>query len=170
MTVSTATTIIVGLGEVKISEDPETVLACLGLGSCIAISVFDPVAKIGGMAHVVLPASHGKTGDKATRYANVAVPKLFELLRKHGAVNSRLVINLAGGAQMSLAPGMGTAFKIGEENTAAVLAALAAEGLGVCPAFHSRRRKAPLASRMIATIDSIQLKSDETALVQTIIV
>ena len=129
MTVSSATTIIVGLGEVKISEDPETVLACLGLGSCIAISVSDPVSKIGGMAHMVLPDSHGKTGDKATRYADVAVPQLFESLRKRGAVNSRLVINMVGGAQMSLAPGMGTAFKIGEENTAAVLAALAAEGL-----------------------------------------
>ena len=129
MTVSTATTIIVGLGEVKISEDPESVLACLGLGSCIAISVFDPVAKIGGMAHVVLPASHGKTGDRAARYADVAVPLLLEKLKERGAKDSRLVINLVGGAQMSLAPGMGTAFKIGDDNTAAVLAALAAEGL-----------------------------------------
>ena len=120
---------MVGLGEVKISEDPETVLACLGLGSCVAISVFDPVAKIGGMAHVVLPASHGKTGEKATRYADVAVPLLFETLRNRGAVNSRLVINLVGGAQMSLAPGLGAAFKIGEDNVTAVRAELAAEGL-----------------------------------------
>ena len=57
MTVSNDTTIMVGLGDVKISDDPESVLACLGLGSCVAVSVFDPVAKIWGMAHVVLPAS-----------------------------------------------------------------------------------------------------------------
>ena len=129
MIVSNVTTIIVGLGEVKISEDPESVLACLGLGSCVAISMFDPVAKIGGMAHVVLPASHGKTGDRAARYADVAVPLLLKKMRERGAKDSSLVINLAGGAQMSLAPGMGTAFKIGEENVTAVHAALAAEGL-----------------------------------------
>ena len=120
---------MVGLGEVKISKDPESVLACLSLGSCVALSVFDPVAKIGGMAHVVLPTSHGRAGDRAARYADVAVPLLFETLRKRGAVDSRLVINLAGGAQMSLALGMGTAFKIGDDNVAAVCAALAVEGL-----------------------------------------
>ena len=129
MTIGNATTILVGLGEVKISEDPQSILACLGLGSCIAVSVFDPVAKIGGMAHVVLPNSHGKSGEKAARYADVAVPLLLKKMKELGAKDSRLVVNLAGGAQMSLAPGMGTAFKIGEENTAAVLAAMAAVGL-----------------------------------------
>ncbi len=129
MTVSNLTTIMVGLGEVKISKDPESVLACLGLGSCVAISAFDPVVKVGGMAHVVLPKSHGKSRDKGARYADVAVPLLFKKLQECGAVDSRLVINLVGGAQMSLAPGMGTAFKIGEDNVAAVRAALAAAGL-----------------------------------------
>ena len=129
MTVSNASTIMVGLGEVKISKDPETVLACLGLGSCVAITVFDPVAKIGGMAHVVLPASRGRSGEKPGRYADVAILQLLEKLRKRGAVDSRMVINLVGGAQMSLAPGMGTVFKIGEENVAAVHGALKAEGL-----------------------------------------
>ena len=61
MIVSDATTIMVGLGEVKISEDPESVLACVGLGSCVAISAFDPVAKVGGMAHVVLPKTMERT-------------------------------------------------------------------------------------------------------------
>ena len=104
MTVSNKTTILVGLGEVKISKDPETALACLGLGSWVAITAFDPVANIGGMAHVVLPASRGRSGEKAGRYADIAVPQLLETLRKRGAVDSRMVINLVGGAQMSLAP------------------------------------------------------------------
>jgi len=129
MTVSNVTTIMVGLGEVKISKDPELVLACLGLGSCVAISVFDPVAKVGGMAHVVLPKSNGKTGERASRYADVAVPLLFERLKEGGAVESRCVVNIAGGAQMSVALGIGTAFKIGEDNIAAIHAALKAKGL-----------------------------------------
>ena len=129
MKVSSETTIMVGLGEVKVSVDPETALACLGLGSCVAVSVFDPVAKVGGMAHVVLPKSHGKNGARGSRYADIAVPLLLEKLRNRGAVDSRLVISLAGGAQMSIALGMGTAFKIGEDNVSAVHAALSAEGL-----------------------------------------
>ena len=129
MTSSSAATIMVGLGEVKVSQDPEAVLACLGLGSCVAVSVFDPVAKVGGMAHVVLPKSHGKTGERSGRYADVAIPLLLKSIRDQGAVDTRLNIRIAGGAQMSMAPGLGTAFKIGEENLSAVLAALSAEGL-----------------------------------------
>ncbi len=129
MTATSVTTIMVGLGEVTVSQDPEAVLACLGLGSCVAVSVFDPVAKVGAMAHVVLPKSHGKTGERAGRYADVAVPLLLQQVRDLGGVDSRFQIYLAGGAQMSLAPGLGTAFKIGEDNVSAVLAVLSAEGL-----------------------------------------
>ncbi len=129
MTSISATTIMVGLGEVKVSQDPEAILACLGLGSCVAVSVFDPVAKVGAMAHVVLPKSHGKSGERAGRYADIAVPLLLQQVRDLGAVDSRLQICIAGGAQMSLAPGLGTAFKIGEDNVTAVLAVLTAEGL-----------------------------------------
>lgn len=129
MTSLSATTIMVGLGEIRVSQDPETVLACLGLGSCVAVSVFDPIAKVGAMAHVVLPKSHGKTGERAGRYADVAVPLLLKRIRDLGAVDSRLQIYLAGGAQMSLAPGLGTAFKIGEDNVTAVVDVLSEEGL-----------------------------------------
>ena len=129
MTESIVTTIMVGLGEVKVSRDPETVLACLGLGSCVAVSVFDPVAKVGAMAHVVLPKSKGNSGDRAGRYADVAIPLLLKNVRELGAKDSRLEIYLAGGAQMSLAPGLGSAFKIGEDNVVAVRAVLAQEGL-----------------------------------------
>ena len=129
MTVTSVTTIMVGLGEMKMSRDPEEVLACLGLGSCVAVSVFDRVAKVGAMAHVVLPKSREKSVDRAGRYADVAVPQLLRNISEAGGVDSRLEIFLVGGAQMSLAPGLGTAFKIGEDNVAAVHAALAAEGL-----------------------------------------
>ena len=129
MTNSSVTTIMVGLGEVRGSRDPDTVLACLGLGSCVAVAVFDPVAKVGAMAHVVLPKSNGKSGERSGRYADVAVPLLLKIVRDQGAEDSRLEIFLAGGAQMSLAPGLGSAFKIGEDNVAAVLAVLAQEWL-----------------------------------------
>ena len=51
---------MVGLGEVKTTQDSEKVLTCLGLGSCIGVGMYDPVAKVAGMAHIVLPNSGGK--------------------------------------------------------------------------------------------------------------
>ena len=63
-----AMTLMVGLGEVKTSEDPAEVLTCLGLGSCVAVCLHDPVAKVAGMAHIVLPDSEGKPDIKTGGY------------------------------------------------------------------------------------------------------
>ena len=51
------TTISVGLGEVEVSKDPLVVLAAHGLGSCIGVLAYDPIAKVGGLAHILLPDS-----------------------------------------------------------------------------------------------------------------
>lgn len=131
MTTTSATTIMVGLGEVKVSKDTDSVLACLGLGSCVAVALYDPTAKIGAMAHVVLPNSHGKVGERAGRYADVAIPLLVKNITELGAKKSRLKVVIAGGSQMSLAPGLGTAFKIGEDNVLAVEEALSKQGLKI---------------------------------------
>ncbi len=56
--------VVVGLGEMQVSNDPNMALACLGLGSCIGISAYDPVARVGAMVHVVLP--HGNVADCGT--------------------------------------------------------------------------------------------------------
>lgn len=122
-------TIVVGLGEIRVSREGSEVLACLGLGSCVAVSAYDPVAKTGGMAHIVLPDSHGRQGQGiSTKYADVGVPMLLQSMQKLGAKTANMVIKIAGGARMSQAPGIESAFKIGEDNIVAVNAALAKEG------------------------------------------
>jgi chemotaxis protein CheD len=123
--------IVVGLGEVQISRDPAAVLTCLGLGSCIGLSAYDPVSRVAGMAHIVLPASDGKNGPLASRYADVAVPALLEELRKLGALSLRLVVKLAGGAQMSKSPGHQATFQIGERNYTAVQGVLSQHRIAV---------------------------------------
>lgn len=129
-----AETIVVGLGEIKISRDAGVVLTCLGLGSCVGISAFDPVTRVAGMAHIVLPVSTGNGAGRAPKFADVAVPVLLEGLRKQGAVTSRLIVKIAGGAQMSRAPGLNDAFKIGEKNVQAVEGALERAGVPVAAA------------------------------------
>ena len=125
--------VVAGLGEVKVSGNASVVLACLGLGSCVGISAYDPVARVGGMAHVVLPASDGKE-EESPKYADVAVPLLMRKMRGLGAQQSRMIIKIAGGAQMSKAPGIDAAFKIGERNIQAVRSALALEGVTLAAA------------------------------------
>ena len=127
-----AATIVAGLGEIKISNDPSAVLTCLGLGSCVGISVYDPLASVGGMAHIVLPYSHQKNGHGSpTKYADIGVPYLIEQIVEQGAVKSRLVIKIAGGAQISKARGLEDSFQIGQKNATAVQEIFKKMGLSI---------------------------------------
>jgi len=71
----------------------------LGLGSCVAIILYDPVARIGGVVHVLLPKSPIKC-DSEEKYADTGTRKLVKEMLNHGAKKERLVAKLVGGAQM----------------------------------------------------------------------
>ncbi len=120
-------TIIAGMGELHVSSSPDAILACIGLGSCIALFVYDRVARVGGLVHIVLPKHDGGHGDNLAKYADTAVPMLIDAVVKKGAIRSRLTIKLAGGSQMTAALGLSDTFKIGVRNLAEVMAALERE-------------------------------------------
>lgn len=126
-----SSTISVGLGELKVLKASDLTLACLGLGSCVGVAAWDPVARVAAMAHVVLPSSEGRRPDTGAKYADRAIPKLIQTVRDQGGLKSRLVIKIAGGAQMALSLSNDPIFKIGEQNIAAVLEAISKEGLKV---------------------------------------
>lgn len=121
----------VGLGELKSGAGPEQVLVCYGLGSCIGLAVHDPIAKAGVMVHVVLPDSSLNRGDLVApgKFADTAVPAAIAEALKLGAVRSRLVARMAGGARMLNVVGAGSKLDIGARNTDAVRAALAQHGV-----------------------------------------
>ena len=123
----TGETIIAGMGELHVSSSPDATLACIGLGSCIALFAYDRVAKVGGIVHIVLPKHDGVNGDNLAKYADTAVPMLIDAVVKKGAVRNRLTIRMAGGSQMTMARGLSDTFKIGERNLAEVMAALERE-------------------------------------------
>jgi len=121
--------IVIGMGEYAVSSNPGTVLMCIGLGSCIAVCFYDRLMKIGGMVHVVLPRHDGPDDGHMGRYANTAVPFLLGQILKNGGIKNRITVKIAGGAQMTTAPGLRDTFKTGERNLAEVKAALERESI-----------------------------------------
>jgi len=124
-------TIVVGMGEMRVTNSSSAVLTCLGLGSCIALCAYDPVSRVGGMAHVVLPHHDGRDGGPSPKYADTAVPLLLREMSRCGAVTSRIVVKMTGGAQLVATAGFNGIFKTGERNAEAAKAAVVREGLAV---------------------------------------
>ena len=108
--------VTVQIGDCQVSSDSDCLLATYALGSCIAVAIWDPVAGVGGLLHFMLPESSLDT-EKARRapylYADTGIPLLFRNAYDLGAVKSRLVVRLAGGAQVLDQAGV---FNIGKRN------------------------------------------------------
>jgi chemotaxis protein CheD len=106
-------------------------LTTIGLGSCVAITLYDSAARVGGLAHILLPsASLSRDTSNAAKFAETAVPLLLAEMRKLGA-NGNVQAKIAGGASMfgSLLPSGGV--NMGERNVAATREVLAAHGIGI---------------------------------------
>lgn len=86
------------------------------LGSCVGIAVFDPVSRVGGLAHVLLPCSALGHGDRG-KFADTAVDWLLDEAISAGCEKQRLVAKIGGGASMF---GNHVDNGIGEKNIRAV--------------------------------------------------
>jgi len=124
------TTIIVGLGEIVVTREPTAVLTCVGLGSCIAMCIYDPVAKLGGLVHMLLPMSNSTDMNFVpSKYVNTGVPLLINRMIKQGAQKSRMVAKMTGGARMLAIPGGSTRMDIGTRNISEAKIAMEKEAL-----------------------------------------
>lgn len=116
--------IIVRVAELVVRAEPAELVA-LGLGSCVAVALYDAVARVAGMAHVLLPAPvPGRPPGPIGRHAQTAIPALVERMIEAGAARMRLTARLAGGSSMFaalLAPGT---IHMGARNTVATHEAL----------------------------------------------
>jgi chemotaxis protein CheD len=122
----------IGLGEMHVSRDPEDILVCYGLGSCVGLILYDPISRAGGMAHVVLPDSTlGRGSDQPAKFADTAVPALLEEVLKAGGSRSRLKARMAGGARMLNVLSSNSKLDIGARNAEAVRAALGKVGISL---------------------------------------
>lgn len=109
-------TVVVDIADLAVSKDPNATLITYSLGSCIGVSIWDPVARVGGLLHYMLPDSQ-LSPDKAranpAMFCDTGIPKLFRAAYELGAVKNRLIVKVAGGSQ--LLDDNGT-FNIGKRN------------------------------------------------------
>jgi chemotaxis protein CheD len=118
---------IVKVAEWAVAREGE-VLYTLGLGSCVAVLLYDPVARLAGMSHVLLPVPrppHATSESPPAKYATTAVPHLLEMMIDAGADRARTTARLVGGAAMFRALITNGYLQTGERNLEAVREALA---------------------------------------------
>ena len=111
-------------GELRVLLAPAR-LVIHGLGSCVAVFVYDPGPRVGGMAHILLPGPPGKATDRLGRYATTAVAAIVEESIRLGARRSALLAKVTGGSRMfPFDPGVPRP-TVGDKNIEAALKALA---------------------------------------------
>ncbi len=107
---------VVGVADCGWSTAPGEILVTYALGSCIAVAIHDPVARVGGLLHYMLPEAsldRGKAALNPFMFADTGIPTLFEKAYQLGAQKNRLVTHVAGGAQVM---GDNGVFNIGRRN------------------------------------------------------
>lgn len=112
----TGNDIVIGIGDIAVTDDPAARLVTYALGSCIGVALYDPVARVGGMTHSMLPLSK-HSAEKAARtplaFTDLAVSALLHELFAAGARRGSIRAVLAGAA--SSVPGA-SLYRIGERN------------------------------------------------------
>lgn len=109
--------LIVGVADMKISDQDGDVIVTHALGSCLGIAVHDPVAKVGGLLHVMMPTSDINP-DKARvnpyLFVDTGVPAFFQQVFARGGLRGRLEVRVAGGANVQ--GGAADRFAVGKRN------------------------------------------------------
>jgi chemotaxis protein CheD len=112
--------LVVGISDLKVSSNPADSMITYALGSCIAVAVYDPVAKVGGLLHFMLPDSTldaDKAKDAPAMFADTGIPLLFKSCYRLGADKKRMVVKVAGGASILDESNF---FRIGQKNIMAM--------------------------------------------------
>ena len=107
---------MVGLADLAVSHDPNVVLSTYPLGACLGIAIYDPVAKVGGLLHSLLPASSidpKRAADRPGMFLDTGLAALVWRARELGAKTENLQVFVAGGAQIMDET---TPFNIGKRN------------------------------------------------------
>jgi len=112
--------IVVGISDLKCSSAHDDVIVTYALGSCVAVTVYDPVARVGGMLHFMLPDSsldRKKAEEVPAMFADTGIPLLFKSCYLLGAEKRRMKVKIIGGASIL---DNDNYFRIGQKNITAV--------------------------------------------------
>ena len=121
--------VTVGISDCRVSRIPGETLVTYALGSCVGVAIYDPVARVGGLLHYMLPESAihpAKAIQNPYMFADTGIPLLFRRVYEMGAEKRRLQVYAAGGAQVMDEAGV---FNIGKRNYLALRRILWKAGL-----------------------------------------
>lgn len=123
--------VVVGVAELRLSATPGERLVTYALGSCLGIAIYDPVARVAGLLHAMLPtaAVDPERGRRTpAMFVDAGVPLLFRESYRLGARKERIVVRVAGG----MAAGRdeeADQFRIGQRNVLALRRLLSKNGV-----------------------------------------
>ncbi|HEU4403225.1 MAG TPA: chemotaxis protein CheD [Candidatus Polarisedimenticolia bacterium] len=117
-------------GELRVTEAPGR-LAIHGLGSCVAVFVYDPGRRVGGLAHILLPEPPADGTEHPGRYATTAVSIMVDESIRLGARRAALLAKVTGGSRMFSIDVTAGRPSVGDKNVEAALRALRLAGVAV---------------------------------------
>ena len=121
--------VVIGVGDMSVSNNPSITLSTYALGSCVGIALYDPVQRAGGLLHIMLPESslsREKAAAQPAMFVDTGMPLMMRALAGLKVEPRRSRIYLAGGASVLTSTDN---FKIGERNIRATQAWLSQRGL-----------------------------------------
>jgi chemotaxis protein CheD len=112
--------VVVNIADMKVSKLPDDVIVTYSLGSCIAVVLYEPHRKIGGMIHVMLPDSSiekNKSSMNYYKFVDTGIPLLYKKMFAVGAKRSDIITKVIGGSNVM---DRNNFFNIGERNYTAI--------------------------------------------------
>ncbi len=117
-------------GELRVGRAPGRLLIH-GLGSCVAVFLYDPDRQVGGLAHILLPSPPPGEVERAGRYAPTAIAAMIDESLRRGARRAALLAKVTGGSRMFSFESEAERPTVGERNVEAALRALEAARIEV---------------------------------------
>ncbi|MBR2132926.1 MAG: chemotaxis protein CheD [Oscillospiraceae bacterium] len=121
------TKLTIGIADMQFLKGDGTLIT-YALGSCIGICLYDPVLKIGGLLHIMLPLNMETGRKNPLKYADTGMVEMLRQMESRGASRARLVAKIAGGAKMFEVSG-GALGNIGQRNIDSVRIQLKKHGI-----------------------------------------
>ena len=123
--------VIIGIAQLHVAKAPGTIMT-IGLGSCVGVTLYDPITQIGGMVHIMLSDSRNFALSNREnevvmkgKYADTGIKELINQMVAAGACRTNLVAKMAGGAQMFEVKEGSDILSIGDKNVESAKAVLA---------------------------------------------
>jgi chemotaxis protein CheD len=122
--------VMVDMAGFGVAKPPDS-LCTVGIGSCIAICLHDPAARLGGMAHIMLPRNRENDLAQPARYADTGIDALVRLMAQHGSYPRGMSAKIIGGASIITPASQEAPITVGKNNVESVTALLAERGIRI---------------------------------------